>query len=62
MEIKFNRKYKNLENQKIYFVYEDTIINTTNKRNGTHMVLYTDGILLFVRDVKEFLEKFKLVE
>lgn len=62
MEIKFDRQYRNLKNKKIYYVYGDTIINTTNERDGTHMVLYTDSKLLYIRNVTEFIKKFELVE
>lgn len=61
-EIKFDRRYRNLKTGKTYFVYGDIVRDCTNIRDGVKAVLYTDGASLFVREIVEFMQKFKLVE
>jgi hypothetical protein len=59
MKISFTKKYVNIKNKKIYVVCDYICINTTNDNDGQTMVLYTNGQTLFVRERKEFDEKFK---
>lgn len=42
----------------IYQVISTDVIDCTNARDGTKMVLYTREGLYFVREYKEFMEKF----
>lgn len=44
-----------------YMLVFDNIINATNENEGQTMVLYTNGEKLFVREIKEFYEKFEEV-
>jgi len=56
-----NNKYRNKKNGKIYIVISE-VIDCTNERDGTICILYNDGKKLFIREKKEFLEKFEEVE
>lgn len=56
-----NNKYRNKKNGKIYIVLGEAI-DCTNKRDGTICILYNDGKKLFVREKKEFFEKFEKVK
>lgn len=51
-------KYRNKKNGKIYIVLGE-VIDCTNERDGTLCILYTDEKKVFVREKKEFLEKFE---
>ena len=42
----------------IYNVIRDDVIDCTNSRDGTRVVLYTNGVQVFARDYFEFLDKF----
>lgn len=55
-----SNKYRNKKNGKIYIVVSE-VIDCTNERDGTICILYNDGKKLFVREKKEFLEKFEKV-
>ena len=63
-----NPKYKHNKSGRIYEVTSMTIINATNKDDGSIMVMYQggkrDGTVhsQFVREQSEFLEKFTLIE
>lgn len=61
MTIFQNKKTKN------YYKLLGTVINTTNAQDGQVMFVYEpikqdEDKLTFVRDRKEFLEKFELIE
>ena len=56
-----SNKYRNKKNGKIYIVFGE-VIDCTNERDGTICILYNDGQKLFVREKKEFFEKFEKVE
>lgn len=51
----------NNKTKKIYDILKVGVINSTNAQDGEEMVLYTDGNNLFVREIKEFGEKFSPV-
>lgn len=54
-----NKLFVNIKNKKIYEVYGE-VTNATNANDGQKMILYTDGYgNFYVREVKEFGEKFK---
>lgn len=53
-----NYKYRNKKNGKTYIVLGE-VIDCTNERDGTLCILYTDEKKVFVREKKEFLEKFE---
>ena len=61
-------KYKHLKSGRVYDVLSMNIINATNKDDGSIMVMYQGakrdgtGNMQFVRELNEFLEKFKSVE
>jgi len=60
-----NDKYEHLKTGNTYKVYEEYIINATNKVDGQRMVLYAreDGKgAMYVREYDEFMEKFELIE
>ena len=50
--------YKNKKKQTLYQVV-GSCINCTNAQDGQNMILYTDGKMMFVREEKEFYEKFE---
>jgi len=54
-------QWKNKKNGKTYLFLNEAI-NTTNENDGQIMVHYTDAIEKFVREKKEFSEKFEPVE
>lgn len=56
-----SNKYRNKKSGEIYIVLGE-VIDCTNERDGTICILYNDGKKLFVREKKEFLEKFEKVE
>ena len=56
-----NHKYRNKKNGKTYTVLGE-VVDCTNERDGTLCILYTYGDKLFVREKKEFFEKFHKVE
>lgn len=37
-------------------------IDCTNERDGLKIIIYTDGWQIFVRELKEFSEKFKALD
>jgi len=52
--------FRNKSNGKKYFVIDFKVINKTNRDDGKEMVLYSAGEgELFVRNKKEFFEKFE---
>ena len=56
--------YLNKKSKKLYKVVSE-VIDTTNERDGTLCILYhfiEDSSKLFVREKKEFLEKFILLK
>ncbi len=53
-------KYKNKKKGTLYDVI-GRCINCTNSEDGQKMIIYTNGELTFVREEKEFYEKFELV-
>ena len=55
--------FKNKKNNLIYEIV-DEVINCTNDRDGQRMYLYkpANKNLLFVRDIKEFHEKFEKID
>lgn len=55
-----SNKYRNKKSGEIYIVLGE-VIDCTNERAGTICTLYNDGKKLFVREKKEFLEKFEKV-
>lgn len=55
-----SNKYRNKKNGKIYIVLGE-VTYYTNKQEGTICILYNDGKRLFVREKKEFFEKFERV-
>jgi len=61
-------KYEHLKTGHIYDVHSMKIINATNSADSQVMVLYEGenrdgtGRMQFVRELNEFLEKFKPVE
>ena len=57
-----NNEVKHIKTGKIYRMYQDDAICSTNSNAGTRLVIYTDGITTFVRDYNEFYEKFKLMD
>lgn len=56
-----SNKYRNKKSGEIYIVLGE-VIDCTNERDGTICILYNDSKKLFVREKKEFLEKFEKVE
>ncbi len=52
-----NRWFRNKKNGKPYKVI-DAAINATNGRENENLVVYTDGVYLYVRKEEEFNEKF----
>lgn len=42
----------------VYYVLSAAAIDCTNSRDGTSVVIYTDGKHMFVREHDEFLKKF----
>jgi hypothetical protein len=60
-------RYINKKTGKVYIMVNESIINTTNDRDGEEMVLYVSledtgtqtSSLRFVRNKQEFLKKFK---
>jgi len=53
--------YIHIKTNKIYYVFNQPIINTTNSNDQEIMILYTDGEKGFCREVNEFNRKFKEV-
>lgn len=53
---------QNKKTKGIYQVLFTEAINCTNAQDGQIMVAYTDGEKLFVREQKEFCEKFVTVK
>lgn len=56
-----NYKYRNKKNGKTYIALGE-VIDCTNERDGTLCILCTDEKKVFVREKKEFLEKFEVIE
>jgi hypothetical protein len=60
-------KYLHLKSGRLYEVLNDNVIISTNKDDGKRAVLYTGARrdtsedAIFVREYKEFMEKFELV-
>lgn len=63
--------YKNKKTGKIYRMLDDSIINTTNAQNGQKMIEYAlekdfnsnfVTCQIFVREEKEFYEKFEEIK
>jgi hypothetical protein len=52
----------NIKKQNNYTLLTDEIINSTNSQDGQKMCLYTDGKTLYVRENREFGEKFNFEE
>jgi hypothetical protein len=52
---------KNKKTGKTYTVLHWSAIDTTNKRDGTNVIIYTDHKNVFVRELREFNEKFILI-
>ena len=58
----YSKKYKHLKTGNIYELIRDDVINCTNANDEQIMVLYKNDNYpdkLFVREIKEFNEKFK---
>lgn len=53
--------YRNRKTGNVYTVVSEGI-DCTNSRDGTKVVVYTDGRLTFVREDSEFYEKFERVQ
>ena len=53
--------YKNKKNKNIYN-FLGIIRDCTNKNDGTEMALYQKDNMMFVREYKEFLEKFEQIK
>jgi hypothetical protein len=60
-----NVYYKNKKNGHLYKI-TDFVINCTNEQDGQYMVEYVkvsnNGHKVFVREIKEFYEKFEFYE
>ncbi len=57
-----SKKYRNIKNGNFYEVIRDDVINCTNANDDQIMVLYKTERYpdkIFVREIKEFNEKFK---
>ena len=54
-------KAKHKKTGKIYSIMS-CAIDCTNSRDGLEVVIYTDGNLVFVRELIEFAEKFEEVK
>ena len=59
IQLEVNEILRNKKNGHSYRVLNRSVINTTNVNDGQDMVLYTDGSNLFVKEEKEFKEKFE---
>ncbi len=53
-------KMWNKKNGNAYSILSREVIDSTNTSESREMVLFTDGNRLFVREVKEFNEKFSI--
>lgn len=52
--------YRHIKTGKIYYAASRLVINATNTQNGeAEVIIYTDGQLIFVREVTEFKQKFE---
>lgn len=59
--VQFNIPYTHLKTGKTYWVADQKVIACTGDEVNDK-VLYTDGELLFEREVSEFNQKFKLAD
>lgn len=53
-------RYRNKKTGKIYWIVAKGVINATNNNDGQIMIMYEDDEHIFVREEKEFYEKFEV--
>ena len=59
VELLKQKQVTHLKTGKTYYVLGNAV-NCTNVLDGQKMVLYTDGVALFVREKEEFWNKFEV--
>ena len=57
-----SKKYIHIRTNKIYYVFGTIVNKTSGNLDGQELTFYTDGEKLYVREINEFMEKFKEVE
>lgn len=53
--------YRHNKTGKYYYTIGGKVLNCTNAQDGEEMILYSDGIRVYCRELKEFNSKFSIV-